>query len=60
MRYSSFKLDEGYSEDTRSQSDNDTVMRTESRFGDPPDQDDKAALHNWIVSLNGAERSGMF
>jgi hypothetical protein len=53
-----FKGDEGYSEDTRSQSDNDTAMRADSRMGDVPEVDEKASLKEWITAMNETERSG--
>ncbi len=58
---SSFKLDEGYSEETRSQDDSDSPMRFESVSDEtvsvplnaPP------ALPPAILALSEAERSGM-
>ncbi|KAJ5089568.1 hypothetical protein N7532_008252 [Penicillium argentinense] len=44
----SFKLDEGYSDDTRSQPDKETVS------------DDAMVLPDWVLSQNEADRAGTF
>ena len=54
-----FKLDEGYSEDTRSQSGSDTIMRTDSRLGEGLDQDTQFPLPEWVLNMNEGDRSGM-
>jgi F-box and WD-40 domain protein 1/11 len=53
------KVDEGYSEDTRSQSGSDMVMRSDSRLADDGFQPDSAfALPDWVMALSEGERSG--
>jgi hypothetical protein len=57
----SSRFDEGYSEDTRSQSGSDLVMRTDSRLGEAMgmDQDAQYPLPDWVMNMNETERSGM-
>lgn len=56
---SASKFDEGYSEDTRSQSESDTVMRGDLRLNDDPMQSDsQSILPDWVMALSEAERSG--
>ncbi|KAF2137563.1 uncharacterized protein K452DRAFT_301765 [Aplosporella prunicola CBS 121167] len=53
-----FKLDEGYSEETRSQSDVDAAVRTEPPQLDKMEQDiAPVALPNWVLGLPEAERA---
>ena len=53
------RFDEGYSEDTRSQSGSDMVMRGDFRPGEDGLQpDSQLALPDWVVALNESERSG--
>jgi F-box and WD-40 domain protein 1/11 len=55
-----FRLDEGYSEETRSQTGSE--MRADSRMGDVDvDADGPSALllPEWTVNLSESERSGM-
>jgi F-box and WD-40 domain protein 1/11 len=46
----SFKLDEGYSDETRSQTENEAV----------PPSDDILSLPGWILAHSEADRAGMF
>lgn len=56
---SPFRLDEGYSEETRSQSGYDAVPRTDSRMCEATEQyTGQAILPDWMRSLNEADRSG--
>jgi F-box and WD-40 domain protein 1/11 len=56
---SASRFDEGYSEDTRSQTGSDTVMRTESRLGEGGmEQDMQYALPDWVAHMSESERSG--
>jgi F-box and WD-40 domain protein 1/11 len=58
FKSNTFKLDEGYSEDTRSQAGSE--MRADSRMGDIMDQDaSPSLLPDWVVNMNETERSGM-
>ena len=53
--YASYKVDEGYSEDTRSQDDPDSPMRME------PGGDDMLQTHmayNAVMALSDGEKSG--
>jgi F-box and WD-40 domain protein 1/11 len=54
------RFDEGYSEDTRSQSGSDMVMRMELRLGEGMglDQDPQYPLPDWVLSMGESERSG--
>lgn len=56
---SSNRFDEGYSEDTRSQSGSDMVMRTDSRLGDGigTDQDPQYPLPDWVLNMSENDRS---
>ncbi|KAF2753966.1 WD40 repeat-like protein [Pseudovirgaria hyperparasitica] len=56
MRCASFKVDEGYSEDTRSQSENDILMRSDSRLEEMTEADGQV-LPDWLLSMNEADRS---
>lgn len=51
----SFKVDEGYSEETRSQNDVDSAMRLDIAISAPT----VAGLPERIMALSEAERSGM-
>ena len=53
--YTSYKLDEGYSEDTRSQDDSDSPMRSEPG-GDEMLQ--KEMISDAIIALSEGEKSG--
>jgi F-box and WD-40 domain protein 1/11 len=57
---SSNRFDEGYSEDTRSQSGSDMVMRLDSRLGEGVvmDQDSQYPLPEWVLNMTENERSG--
>lgn len=48
------RFDEGYSEDTRSQTEGDTVMRGD----DGPQPDSSLGLPDWVMALSDGERSG--
>ncbi|KAF2089508.1 WD40 repeat-like protein [Saccharata proteae CBS 121410] len=53
-----FKLDEGYSEETRSQSDGDTAIRQEPRGGDLMEQDmAPLSLPDWVLALGEDQRA---
>jgi F-box and WD-40 domain protein 1/11 len=53
------RFDEGYSEDTRSQSGSDMVMRSDSQLaGDGMQPDSPFALPDWVMALSEGERSG--
>ncbi|KAF2656340.1 WD40 repeat-like protein [Lophiostoma macrostomum CBS 122681] len=56
---SSSRFDEGYSEDTRSQSGSDLAMRTDLRLGETlgMDQDVQYPLPEWVMGMNETERS---
>ncbi|KAF1813578.1 WD40 repeat-like protein [Eremomyces bilateralis CBS 781.70] len=51
-----FKMDEGYSEDTRSQPDVEVASRSDSRAGDALDAYPNALLPEWILALGEPER----
>jgi F-box and WD-40 domain protein 1/11 len=55
-----FKLDEGYSEETRSQSDGDAAMRVDMRMADSNDTESvlQMALPDDILNLSEIDRSG--
>lgn len=54
-----FKLDEGFSEDTRSQSEVDTAMRSEPQLSEPAEETtSRAPLPDWILRLPEHDRSG--
>jgi hypothetical protein len=56
-----FKVDEGYSEDTRSQDDVDSPIRFDGMTADTAmPMQMLAGLPEGIMALNEAERSGMF
>jgi F-box and WD-40 domain protein 1/11 len=57
---SSNRFDEGYSEDTRSQSGSDMLMRTDIRLGDGInlDQDSQYPLPDWVLTMTENDRSG--
>jgi F-box and WD-40 domain protein 1/11 len=57
---SSNRFDEGYSEDTRSQSGSDMLTRTDTRLGDGinMDQDLQYPLPDWVLSMTENDRSG--
>jgi hypothetical protein len=48
------RFDEGYSEDTRSQTEGDTVMRGDDVF----QSDSSLGLPDWVMALSDGERSG--
>lgn len=57
------RFDEGYSEDTRSQSGSDMLLRTDSRLGEGmggigTDLDPQYPLPEWVLSMSENERSG--
>ena len=53
------RFDEGYSEDTRSQSGSDMLMRTDSRLGDDSmEQELQYALPDEVMQMSESERSG--
>ncbi|KAF2258152.1 WD40 repeat-like protein, partial [Lojkania enalia] len=56
---SSNRFDEGYSEDTRSQSGSDMVLRSDLRLGDglPMEQDPQYPLPDWVLSMSENDRS---
>ncbi|KAF2704438.1 WD40 repeat-like protein [Pleomassaria siparia CBS 279.74] len=56
---SSNRFDEGYSEDTRSQSGSDMVMRTDSRLGEgiSIDQDTQYPLPDYVLNMSETDRS---
>jgi F-box and WD-40 domain protein 1/11 len=55
--HNAFRLDEGYSEDTRSQAGSE--MRADSRMGDLPDPEpSQSLLPDWVLNLTEYERSG--
>ena len=58
----SFKIDEGYSEDARSQDDPDSPMKLESAMADAfqPSWSFAAGFQDQILALNEVERSGIF
>lgn len=61
MTTTPFKLDEGYSEDTRSLSDVDAAMRTDPPKSDAAEHDSaRVTLPGWILSLPENERSGSY
>ncbi|KAH4799087.1 hypothetical protein HBH69_028780 [Parastagonospora nodorum] len=52
------RFDEGYSEETRSQSGSDMVMRSDSRLADDGIQPDSPfTLPDWVMALSEGERS---
>ena len=56
---SASRFDEGYSEDTRSQTGSDMVVRNESRLGEGVmEQDMQYALPDWVMHMSESERSG--
>ena len=55
----SFKIDEGYSEETRSLSDGDLAMRVDSNLGlSNADKIHTIPLPIWITELGEADRKG--
>ena len=56
-----FKIDEGYSEETRSQNGSDAAVRADSRDSELPDQEITpiCPLPDWVLGLSEADRSGM-
>lgn len=55
------RFDEGYSEDTRSQSGSDMVMRSDFRLAEDAMQPDSPfSLPDWVMALSEGERSGAF
>lgn len=54
-----FRLDEGYSEDTRSQTGSEMPARADSSMGETHEQDQtNAQLPEWILGMNELDRSG--
>lgn len=53
----SFKLDEGYSEETRSQAESDTGFRSLSLSGEMVLD---SGLPSWITSMSETDRTGTF
>lgn len=57
--YTSYKVDEGYSEDTRSQDDPDSPMAVEPGGEEMLQaQTDTNALYNAVIALGDGEKSG--
>lgn len=58
---SSNRFDEGYSEETRSQTGSDLVIRPDSSLEDTVvmDQDPQHSLPDWVLNMSESERSGM-
>lgn len=54
-----FKLDEGYSEETRSQAESDSAFQSPSRSEEVAMVSADLGIPAWITSLGEAERSGM-
>jgi len=55
------RFDEGYSEETRSQTENDTVMRGDARLSDSEAEPDAPfTLPDWVLALSENERSGKY
>lgn len=53
------RFDEGYSEETRSQTENDTVMRGDTQLTDGEAEPDAPfTLPDWVLGLSEHERSG--
>lgn len=53
------RFDEGYSEDTRSQSGSEMLMRADSRLGESGmEQDPQYPLPDWVLNMSENERSG--
>lgn len=53
------RFDEGYSEETRSQTENDTVMRGDAQLSDAEAEPDAPfTLPDWVLALSEHERSG--
>ena len=59
-RAESFRLDEGFVDETRSLDDGDSAMELEPRTSDPPriSHDPLVTLHNAVMSLSEPQRSG--
>lgn len=56
----SYKLDEGYSEETRSQSGgSDTLMSNDALVVDTSEDGTGLRLPEWVLSMNENERSGI-
>lgn len=55
FKSNTFRLDEGYADDTRSQAGSE--MHADSRMGDAMEQD-SSSLPPWVSNLDEAERSG--
>ena len=56
----SFKLDEGYSEETRSQSGgSDTLMGNDALVLDLSEDGTDLRLPDWVLGMNENERSGI-
>jgi F-box and WD-40 domain protein 1/11 len=54
------RFDEGYSEDTRSQSGSDMVMRSDCRVAEEGFQpESQLNLPDWVLALSENERSGL-
>ncbi|KAI9792852.1 MAG: hypothetical protein M1833_001011 [Piccolia ochrophora] len=53
----SFKVDEGYSEETRSQTGSDVATQSPPRVGDLMAEASDVAIPGWIMTLNEPERS---
>ena len=51
----SFKLDEGYSEETRSQAESDTGLRS---FSQSREMALDTGLPEWIINMNEADKTG--
>jgi F-box and WD-40 domain protein 1/11 len=56
---SAFRLDEGFSEDTRSQAGSEMPPRPDSRMAGAADQEPAdSQLPDWILGMSERERSG--
>jgi F-box and WD-40 domain protein 1/11 len=57
-----FRLDEGYSEETRSQAGSEMIRSDEARFGGGMEDEEVQGmvLPEWMGSLGETERSGRF
>lgn len=54
-----FRLDEGYSEDTRSQSGASDAFRMDANMEEVMEQDIDQILPEWLVAMSEEQKSGM-
>lgn len=59
MQTTSFRIDEGYSEETRSQAGSDAASPSPSRAEEMPLVPAELGIPAWVATLSEAERSGM-